>query len=37
MEAVTKFTPDRARYEALMEVVRSRLATRTFRPDVAMP
>lgn len=37
MDAVTKFTPDLARYEALMEVVRNRLVARAFRPDVAMP
>ncbi len=37
MDDVTKFTPDLARYEALMDVVRGRLTTRAFRPDVAVP
>ena len=37
MDDVTKFTPDVARYEALMDVVRGRLTTRAFRPDIAVP
>jgi len=37
MDEVTKFTPDLKRYEALMEVVRNRLTTRAFRPDVPVP
>jgi len=37
MEDVTKFTPDLKRYEALMDVVRNRLTTRAFRPDVPVP
>ena len=37
MDELTKFTPDLKRYEALMEVVRNRLTTRAFRPDVAVP
>jgi 5,6-dimethylbenzimidazole synthase len=37
MDDVTKFTPDLARYETLMEVVRNRLTTRAFRPDVPVP
>jgi 5,6-dimethylbenzimidazole synthase len=37
MDEVTQFTPDLKRYEALMEVVRNRLTTRAFRPDIAVP
>ena len=37
MDDVTKFTPNLARYEALMEVVRNRLTTRAFRPDIPVP
>lgn len=37
MDEVTKFTPNLQRYEALMEVVRNRLTTRAFRPDVPVP
>jgi 5,6-dimethylbenzimidazole synthase len=37
MDDVTRFTPDLARYEALMEVVRNRLTTRAFRADVTVP
>ncbi len=37
MDDVTKFTPNLARYELLMDVVRGRLTTRAFRPDVAVP
>jgi 5,6-dimethylbenzimidazole synthase len=37
MDDVTRFTPNLARYEALMEVVRNRLTTRAFRPDVTVP
>jgi 5,6-dimethylbenzimidazole synthase len=36
MDDLTKFTPDLARYEALMEVVRNRLTTRAFRPDISV-
>ena len=37
MDEATKFTPDLKRYEALMDVVRNRLTTRAFRPDVPVP
>ena len=37
MDEATKFTPDLARYAALMDVVRNRLTTRAFRPDVPVP
>jgi 5,6-dimethylbenzimidazole synthase len=37
MDDVTKFTPNFARYEALMDVVRNRLTTRAFRTDIPMP
>jgi nitroreductase len=37
MDDVTKFTPNVARYEALMDVVCNRLTTRAFRPDIAVP
>ena len=37
MDDVTSFTPDLARYEALMEVVRNRLTSRAFRTDIPVP
>jgi len=37
MDDVTKFTPNLKRYEQLMDVVRNRLTTRAFRPDVPVP
>jgi 5,6-dimethylbenzimidazole synthase len=37
MYDVTTFTPNVARYENLMDVVRGRLTTRAFRPDIAVP
>ena len=37
MDDVTKFTPNLARYQALMDVVRNRFTTRAFRPDVTVP
>ena len=37
MDEATTFTPNVARYESLMEVVRNRLTTRAFRPDIAVP
>ena len=37
MDDVTKFTPNLARYEALMDVVRGRLTSRAFKPDIAVP
>jgi 5,6-dimethylbenzimidazole synthase len=37
MDDVTTFTPNVARYETLMEVVRNRLTTRAFRPDITVP
>ena len=37
MDDVTKFTPNLARYETLMDVVRNRLTSRAFRPDIAVP
>lgn len=37
MDEITKFTPNLARYENLMDVVRNRLTTRAFRPDIAVP
>jgi 5,6-dimethylbenzimidazole synthase len=36
-EATLDFTPTIARYEALMDVVRGRLTSRAFRPDIAVP
>jgi 5,6-dimethylbenzimidazole synthase len=36
-ETVEGFAPTLARYEALMDVVRSRVTSRAFRPDVAVP
>jgi 5,6-dimethylbenzimidazole synthase len=37
MDEATAFTPNVARYESLMEVVRNRLTTREFRADIAVP
>jgi 5,6-dimethylbenzimidazole synthase len=37
MDEATTFTPNVARYESLMEVVRNRLTTRAFRPNIAVP
>ena len=37
MDDATTFTPNIARYQALMDVVRSRMTTRAFRPDIAVP
>jgi 5,6-dimethylbenzimidazole synthase len=37
MDEITKFTPNLTRYEMLMDVVRNRLTTRAFRPDVKVP
>ena len=37
MDDVTQFTPNLARYEALMDVVRNRMTTRAFRADIAVP
>jgi 5,6-dimethylbenzimidazole synthase len=37
MDQAATFTPNIARYEALMEVVRNRLTTRAFRPDIVVP
>jgi 5,6-dimethylbenzimidazole synthase len=37
MDEATTFTPNVARYESLMEVVRNRFTTRAFRPDIAVP
>jgi len=37
MDDVTAFTPNVARYEQFMEVVRGRLTTRAFRPDIPVP
>src|SRR3989337_2288490 len=37
MDELTQFTPNLARYEALMAVVRSRLTSRAFRADIAVP
>jgi nitroreductase len=36
-EAAFKFVPTLARYDALMDVVRSRVTTRQFRPDIPVP
>jgi 5,6-dimethylbenzimidazole synthase len=36
-EAAEKFAPALARYDALMDVVRSRMTTRAFRDDIAVP
>ena len=37
MDDVTQFTPNLARYEALMDVVRNRLTSRAFRPHITVP
>lgn len=37
MDEATTFTPNVARYENFMEVVRNRFTTRAFRPDIAVP
>ncbi len=37
MDEVSSFTPNLARYEAFMDVVRNRLTSRAFRPDIAVP
>jgi 5,6-dimethylbenzimidazole synthase len=37
MDDITKFTPNLARYQALMEVVRNRLTSRAFRADIPVP
>src|SRR5512140_358962 len=37
MDDVTQFAPNLARYEALMDVVRHRLTSRAFRPDIVVP
>jgi 5,6-dimethylbenzimidazole synthase len=36
-DMTTRFEPNLARYEALMDTVRNRLTTRQFRPDIAVP
>ncbi len=36
-EISTTFQPNIARYEALMDVIRGRLTSRAFRPDIAVP
>jgi len=36
-EAITGFHPTVERYEALIEIVRNRLTSRAFRPDIAVP
>src|SRR5271166_3952186 len=36
-EPMTSFAPMVARYEAFMDIVRSRLTSRAFRPDIAVP
>src|SRR3974390_1377753 len=37
MDDVTQFTPNLARYEALMDVVRNRLTHRAFPPHITVP
>jgi nitroreductase len=37
MDDATTFTANIDRYQALMDVVRSRMTTRAFRPDIAVP
>lgn len=37
MDERTAFKPSVERYAALMDVVRNRLTSRAFRPDVAVP
>jgi 5,6-dimethylbenzimidazole synthase len=36
-DTTAKFAPDLARYQALMDVVRRRMTSRQFRPDVPIP
>ena len=36
-EAITGFHPTVERYDMLMDIVRNRLTTRAFRPDIAVP
>ena len=36
-DMTTRFEPNIARYEAMMDVVRNRLTTRQFKPDIAVP
>ena len=36
-DSAQTFTPNLARYEQLMDVVRNRMTSRQFRPDVAVP
>ncbi len=36
-EAITGFRPTVERYDMLMDIVRNRLTTRAFRPDIAVP
>jgi nitroreductase len=36
-EPAVQFTPNLALYDALMDVVRSRMTSRQFRPDIAVP
>jgi nitroreductase len=36
-DMTSRFEPNVTRYEALMDVVRNRLTTRQFRPDIAVP
>jgi 5,6-dimethylbenzimidazole synthase len=37
MDEVIKFTPNLTRYESLMEMVRGRMTSRAFRPDITVP
>lgn len=37
MDHVAQFTANLARYESLIDVVRNRMTTRAFRPDIAVP
>lgn len=37
MDDITTFAPNLARYEQFMDVVRNRLTTRAFRPDIPVP
>ncbi|MGH6900193.1 MAG: nitroreductase family protein [Geminicoccaceae bacterium] len=36
-ETARRFTPNLARYEQLMDVVRNRMTSRQFKPDIAVP
>ncbi len=36
-QPITRFHPTVERYEALMDIVRNRLTTRAFRPDIVVP